>query len=101
MKTSEKTEPSSMQILTSYIIYKASGERIITKTARLKIDEARQKHKERIQAMQEALDKEHLELRGWTNETRDTCPKKPTAEMEAKLRQEIERGRRMLMNVNA
>lgn len=99
MKASANTQPSTVKVLASLIIFKASGERIVTKTARLKIEEAKQRHEQRIREMQQALDKEHQELRGWTNATRNN-PKVPTREMNAKLLQEFEKGRAMLMTSN-
>lgn len=58
-----------VKILSSYAVLKLSKGKIVTKTAHVKLAEARKRHAERVKAMQAELDKEHSMRRGWTGES--------------------------------
>lgn len=64
-----KTIVNLVKILSSYAIFKMSNGKIVTKTAHVKLAEARKRHAERVRAMQAELDREHSLHRGWTGES--------------------------------
>jgi len=89
----------SARILLSYAIYRLSGKKILTATARKYRQRALTRHNERLaaaQALQLALDNQHQLLRGWDRNTYSTTVSAPDIFRDALLQREFERTEKAL-----
>lgn len=99
MKKTLHNITESARILASYAIYRLSGRRVMTATARRWRARAMAANQERIAAMQASLDEEHLRLRGWNVSSYPFSAVMDIPAREAQLRSEIERAHSKLQMV--
>ena len=57
---------SNIILILSYVIYRLSGRRLLTKAARRCRQQYLEKNARRIEEIQRQLDEEHLRTHGWT-----------------------------------